>query len=113
MLDGLKGEDVGAPLVLWAIAEEIRTLLRVAAARERGQPVQSALREARVWGPRAELLPGALRRVRPADLEEALLQAASADRVAKGLVRGDIWEELLRLGLRLCPGPAAGAGESR
>jgi DNA polymerase-3 subunit delta len=103
MLDGLKGEDVAAPLVLWAIAEEIRTLLRVAAALGRRQPLQAALRDARVWGARAELLPQALRRLRPAELEDALLQAAATDRMLKGLMRGDTWEELLRLGLRLMP----------
>lgn len=110
MLEGLKGEDVAAPLVLWAIAEEIRTLLRVAAATGRRQPLQAALRDSRVWGARAELLPQVLRRLRPAELEDALLQAAAVDRMVKGLTRGDVWEELLRLGLRLCPSPAAGAG---
>ncbi len=113
MLDGLKGEDVGTPLVLWAIAEEIRTLLRVAAALGRRQPLQAALRDARVWGARADLLPQALRRMQPAELEDALLQAAATDRMVKGLTAGDVWEELLRLGLRLCPAPGAAAGESR
>jgi DNA polymerase-3 subunit delta len=113
MLDGLKGEDVAAPLVLWAIAEEIRTLLRVAAALARRQPLQAALRDARVWGARADLLPQALRRLQPAQLEDALLEAAATDRMVKGLTRGDVWEELLRLGLHLCPLPAAAARESR
>jgi DNA polymerase-3 subunit delta len=103
MLEGLKGEGVAPPLVLWAIAEEIRTLLRVATAVSRRHPLQAAMRDARVWGARAELLPRALRRVQVAELEEALLDAAAADRVGKGLVRGDVWEELLRLGLRLMP----------
>ena len=105
MLEGLAGEGVAAPLVLWAIAEEIRTLLRVATAVARRQPLQVALREARVWGARAELLPRALRRVTAAEMEEALLQAAAADRMSKGLVRGNVWEELERLGLRLMPLP--------
>ena len=50
MLQGLEGEGVAPPLVLWAIAEEIRTLLRVATAVARRQPLQAAMREARVWG---------------------------------------------------------------
>jgi DNA polymerase-3 subunit delta len=107
MLEGLQGEGVAPPLVLWAIAEEIRTLLRVSGAVSHGRPLQAALREARVWGARAELLPRALRRLQVPDLEEALLQAAATDRVSKGLVRGDVWEELLRLGLRLMPAPPA------
>jgi DNA polymerase-3 subunit delta len=107
MLEGLRGEGAAPPLVLWAIAEELRALLRVATAVSQRQPVQTAMREARVWGPRADLLPRALRRVQAAELEEALLHAAAADRMIKGLIRGDVWDELLRLGLRLMPAPAA------
>jgi DNA polymerase-3 subunit delta len=111
MLEGLKGEGVAPPLVLWAIAEEIRALLRVSTAVSQRRPLQAAMREARVWGARAELLPRALRRLQAAELEEALLHAAAADRMGKGLVRGDVWDELLRLGLRLIPAPAARPAE--
>lgn len=111
MLEGLKGEGVAPPLILWAIAEEIRTLLRVSTAVSQRHPLQAAMRDARVWGARAELLPRALRRLQAAELEEALLDAAAADRVGKGLVRGDVWEALLRLGLRLMPAPAARPAE--
>ncbi len=107
MLDGLKGEGVAPPLVLWAISEEIRALLRVSTAVSQRRPMQVALREARVWGARAELLPRALQRMQASELEDALLEAAAADRMSKGLVRGDVWDALLRLGLRLMPAPAA------
>jgi DNA polymerase-3 subunit delta len=107
MLDGLKGEGVAPPLVLWAIAEEIRALLRVSNAVSQQRPMPVALREARVWGARADLLPRALRRLQAGELEETLLQAAAADRMSKGLVRGDVWEALLGLGLRLMPAAAA------
>jgi DNA polymerase-3 subunit delta len=111
MLDGLKGEGVAPPLVLWAISEEIRALLRVSTAVSQRRPMQVALREARVWGARAELLPRALQRLPASELEEALLQAAAADRMSKGLVRGDVWEALLGLGLRLMPAAAARSAE--
>jgi DNA polymerase-3 subunit delta len=107
MLDGLKGEGVAPPLVLWAISEEIRALLRVSTAVSQRRPMQVALREARVWGARAELLPRALQRMQASELEDALLEAAAADRMSKGLVRGDVWDALLHLGLRLMPAPAA------
>ncbi len=62
------------------------------------------MREARVWGARAELLPQrAATGARVAELEDALLHAAAVDRMIKGLVRGDVWDELLQLGLRLMP----------
>ena len=73
------------------------------------------MREARVWGARADLLPRALRRVPAAELEEALLHAAAVDRMSKGLVARR------RLGGVAAPGLAsdasaackAGGGESR
>jgi DNA polymerase-3 subunit delta len=110
VLDGLQGEGEALPLVLWAIGEELHALWRVAGATAAGRPIQTALRDARVWGPRADLLPGALRRVSRAELEAALLDAAAVDRVVKGLQRGDAWDGLLRLGLRLMPGRS---GQSR
>jgi DNA polymerase-3 subunit delta len=110
MLEGLQGEGVAPPLVLWAISEELHALWRVGAATAAGRPLQVALREARVWGARAELLPAALRRVNRQALEAALVEAAAVDRMIKGLARGDVWDALLRLGLRLAP---EGAGRSR
>lgn len=104
VLEGLKGEGVAAPLILWAITEELRALWRVSAAVSSGKPVQLAMREARVWGARAELLPPALRRARRSELQAALVHAADVDRIIKGLAPGDVWEELMRLGLRVIPG---------
>lgn len=113
MLDGLQGEGVAPPLVLWALAEEIRALLRVSSAVSQRRPMQLALREARVWGARAELLQQALRRLQASELEQALLQAAAADRMIKGLVRGDVWQALLDLGLRLMPAAPRSGGRNR
>jgi DNA polymerase-3 subunit delta len=112
MLEGLQGEGVAPPLVLWAISEELHALWRVGSATAAGRPMQTALREARVWGARAELLPSALRRVTRQELEAALLEAAAVDRMIKGLTRGDVWDALLRLGLRLAP-PRPGAQGNR
>lgn len=110
VLEGLKGEGAAPPLVLWAITEELHALWRVSASVAAGKPLQLALREARVWGPRAELLPRALRRIRGRELEAALLGAADVDRTIKGLARGDAWEELLRLALSLVGSQAGNRG---
>jgi DNA polymerase-3 subunit delta len=110
MLEGLRGEGAAPPLVLWAIAEELHALWRVSAAVAGGKPLQLALREARVWGPRAELLPRALRRIRGRELEAALLGTADVDRTIKGLTRGDAWTELLRLALSLTGSQAGNRG---
>ena len=106
MLDGLQAEGAAAPLVLWAIAEEARAMARVKAAMAAGRPLAQALRDARVWGPRQDLMPAALRRLTPSQLIAALRHAAEIDRMIKGLASGDVWDALLQLGLALAtPAP--------
>jgi DNA polymerase-3 subunit delta len=107
MLDGLCGEGAAAPLVLWAIAEEVRAMARVKAAVDAGQTLAQALREARVWGTRQELMPRTLQRLTTIQLIAALRRAAEVDRMIKGLADGDVWDALLQLGLSLMA-PAQG-----
>ncbi len=103
MLDGLKGEGEAPPLVLWAIAEEIRTLLKLKLGTADGRPLAALLKEYRIWGPRERLMPPALARVKLAALEDALAKAAQIDRMIKGLrtkdFAGDAWDALLQLAL--------------
>ena len=101
MLEGLRGEGAALPLVLWAIAEEARAMTRVKAAMVAGRPLAQALREARVWGSRQDLMPRALDRLTSAELIGALRRAAEVDRMIKGLADGDVWDALLQLGLSL------------
>jgi DNA polymerase-3 subunit delta len=101
MLDGLKGEGESPVLVLWALAQEIRTLLKVKQGMARGGSRQQLMRDARVWETRQGLVERALDRVKADVLEAALVQCAQLDRMIKGLGSGDVWDELLQLGLRL------------
>ena len=101
MLSGLRGEGAAPPLVLWALTEEARALLYVGRGLAAGRALPQLLREARVWGPRAELLPASARRLTTRELEDTLLHAGRVDRMIKGLSRGDVWDEMLQIGLRL------------
>ncbi|SAK72702.1 DNA polymerase III subunit delta [Caballeronia fortuita] len=85
MLDGLKGEGEAAVLVLWALVEEVRTLLRIKRGVASGKPLATLMRENRVWGPRERLIGPALSRVTDEALEKALSLAARLDRQVKGL----------------------------
>jgi DNA polymerase-3 subunit delta len=99
ILDGLRSEGTATVLVLWAISEEIRTLGKVLQAIQRGSTISTALREARVWGSRQKLIESASRRLKFIHVERALQQAARLDKTIKGLRQGDVWDELLQLGL--------------
>ena len=107
ILDGLRAEGTATVLVLWALAEDIRTLGKVLLAMQRSGNLASALRDARVWGVRQKLVERAARRFSPAIAERALRQAAHVDKVVKGLRPGDVWDELLQLGIRCARAKAA------
>jgi len=101
MLDGLRGEGEAPPRVLWILAEEIRAICRVQNGIAAGRPLADVLREARVWGGARQTLVGhAAKKLPRAALLAALEHAARVDRVVKGIVKGDAWDELLQLGLR-------------
>ena len=101
MLEGLRGEGEAAARVLWLIAEEIRAVCRVQDGMAAGRPLAEVLREVRVWGDARQALVGkAARKFPRAALLSALEHAAAVDRVVKGIVKGDAWDELLQLGLR-------------
>ena len=108
MLEGLQGEGEALPLVLWAVTEEIRTLLKLKAGGDSGKSVGMLLKEYRIWGPRERLMEPALRRLSRATLEAALQQAAQVDKLIKGLrtkaFAGDAWDAMQQLALTIARG---------
>lgn len=100
ILDGLRAEGEATVLILWALTEDLRALVRVAGAVQRGGNLAAALREARAWGVRQKLLERAARRFSPAFAERALRRLAHVDKVIKGLRPGNPWDELLQVGVR-------------
>jgi DNA polymerase III subunit delta len=104
-LDGLRGEGIAPPLVLWAIAEEIRAIGRVLDAMASDVTPPALWREAKIWGASHQaLMQQNARRFTREQIESAIAHAAKTDRTIKGLIRGDAWDELLQLGLRFANG---------
>ncbi len=116
MLDGLKGGEA-AVLVLWALVEEVRTLLRIKRGVAAGKPLATLMRENHVWGPRERLIGPALSRVTDEALEKALSLAARLDRQVKGLSGGtgkrgsepppDPWAGMFELAMAVAHGGKA------
>jgi DNA polymerase-3 subunit delta len=100
ILDGLRAEGTATTLVLWAVSEDIRTLGKVLQAVQRGGTFGNALRDIRVRKDKQGLMENAARRLKFPHIERAMLQAARLDKNIKGLRHGDVWDELLQLGLR-------------
>ena len=105
MMEGLKGEGEPLPLILWIVAEEIRTLLKCKIALENGQSFQSIAKTLRLWGPRERLIQTAVNRLNTQDIRAALQQTAQIDRIIKGLRSAswmdDAWDAMTQLGLSL------------
>lgn len=101
ILDGLRAEGEGLPLVLAVLAGEVRTLYRLAAGMQRGERLAAMMNALRVWDSRQGLVERALQRTSATRLADALCGLARLDRAAKGLARADVWDELKQLGLGL------------
>ena len=110
---GLEAEGEAIPLVLWAITEELRMLIRVKSQVQSGRPFSMVARENRVWRPREQLVERLLPRLSVPALADCLERAAQIDRLAKGLRApesdSDAWLELTDLALSVTAMSAAPA----
>jgi DNA polymerase-3 subunit delta len=96
-VDSLEAEGEPLPLLLWALAEELRLMVQLTGGER----------------PRRFLDPDRLQRVQrtarkhdAASFDRQLLRAHRIDRMIKGVETGDAWEEILELSLALAGRPA-------
>lgn len=102
LLEGLRAEGTAPPLVVWALATEVRTLAALCSGRESGQPLSAIFKAERVFDDaRRRTLQHAMTRFRGPELHAALMHAARIDRIFKGVADGDPWEECRTLLLRV------------
>lgn len=96
ILHGLKGEGVEAPVVLWALSRELRSLAAMAQDLGRGVPLDRVFASQRppVWDKRKPVLSQALQRHPASRWTGWLQQAQQADEQIKGLQPGSAWDTL-------------------
>lgn len=97
ILGGIRAEGIEPVLVVWALTREIRTLTGLAESVESGIDLSTAMRSARVWSTRQDLLRGCVARHRAADFYELIRLARQADAAAKGQSSGDPWQLATRI----------------
>lgn len=97
ILAGLKAEGVAAPVVLWAISREARTLFNIKAELKRGGQQESVYKKYQIWDKRKQLVQEALHRLKARELETILQASSDADRRIKGQIAGDEWESLFAI----------------
>ena len=97
LLDGLAAEGEEPVLLLWAVAEDIRTLIRLKGALQQGQSVQAVRHGLRLWGEKQTFAPRAAQRIKIQQLIAALQECARIDRMIKGAEEGDAWAAFRQL----------------
>ena len=97
LLEGLEADGEEPVLLLWAVAEDIRTLIRLTAALKQGQSVQAVRNSLRLWGDKQTLAPAAVKRISINRLLAALQDCARIDRIIKGAEEGNAWSEFKHL----------------
>ncbi|MBO9483335.1 DNA polymerase III subunit delta [Salinisphaera sp. G21_0] len=105
----LKGEGIEPPIILWALAREIRLLSHLSRQLSRGMARDLAIEQsAKALGfvpfmlkRRTSLLEKAIRRSSERNLRQMLLYTGKIDRCIKGLEKGNAWDKLLTLTLSL------------
>jgi DNA polymerase III subunit delta len=101
LLDGLAAGENEPVLLLWALSEDIRTLLRLLAAFKQGKSVNELKQSLRLWGEKQNLAPLAAKRIGAKRLLAALQVCARIDRQIKGAEKGKAWTEIKHLLLSL------------
>jgi len=97
MLEGLRGEGLAAPVVLWALAREIRMLSSMRFAIDSGEQPDRVMANHRIWDKRKPLVKKGLQRFPLKRWQQLLQQCGQADRLIKGQERGDPWLSLSRI----------------
>jgi DNA polymerase-3 subunit delta len=97
MLSSLKAEGVAAPVVLWALSREIRTLAEMANELEQGRNSNQVMAAFRVWDKRKPAVGKALAKGSSHYWRKLLMQCSDVDRMIKGLDTADPWLSLKNL----------------
>ena len=96
VLAGLRAEGVDSTLVLWCVSKAVRDLWRAKEAAAAGPAAP------RTWQRQTAALTQGLRRARTVAFTRAMMRAERADRMIKGRLAGDAWDEIALLAAEFC-----------
>jgi DNA polymerase-3 subunit delta len=94
MLAGLRAEGVEATLVLWALTKAVRDLWGALTSAPGSRP--------KAWGRQAVALEKGSRRASRLPFAALATRAGRADRMVKGRLLGDAWDEMALLAAEIC-----------
>lgn len=98
----LRNEGTEPVLVNWAMAREMRALVRIQHGLRNGQQKGPLYKAHNVWSSRVPKVDAALARLGERGLERLMQQTARCDKVVKGRESGEAWRELETAALMMC-----------
>jgi DNA polymerase-3 subunit delta len=101
VLQKIKAEGIEATLVLWAMTREIRVLINVLQGLKNKDGWDFILKRNNVWGKRSALIKNNISKYRIEQLHQALLHAGKIDKLIKGVAKGNVWDDLQLLALKI------------
>ena len=105
ILQVLRQDGTEAPVVLWALSKELRSLAAIQHAQQSGKSFDQVCQQERIWGKRKPLARQAARRVSPQQIQQALKYCAETDKIVKGMSPGDPWMLLTSIAMSLAGAP--------
>lgn len=94
MLNGLQGEGVEPTLALWSLSKAARDVWAASSPLSDSRP--------RAWGRQSAALDKAVRRASQLHFGRMIVRASRADRMIKGRLSGNAWDELALLAAEIC-----------
>lgn len=104
MLRGLREEGTEPIIINWALNKELRTLFSLSAEVDKGVPASKAAANAGIWSSKIGGIENTLRRKTKQSLRVLFLQSIRIDRMIKGSLTGNPWDEMELLCLDLTRG---------
>lgn len=95
ILTRLEQEEHGAiPLLVWAIARELRQLITMAEQIDSGATIQQALNQFKIWPKRKPIIQHALTQQNLSNLHYLLMDLSEIELICKGAQSGNAWQAL-------------------
>lgn len=102
ILEGLRGEGVAMPVILWALHRDISILANLSVDTAKGLGMEQALGRHRLWGDHKTLLKNALPRKKTPQWLQLLSDCQQADAAIKGADPNNPWQLLESISIKLC-----------
>ncbi|OUR84068.1 DNA polymerase III subunit delta [Cycloclasticus sp. 46_120_T64] len=102
VLRSLQGEKLATPVILWALLRELRVLVSLSFERQTSGRSDATFKKHRVWESKKAIYKKALSRGSLLQWQGLIQACAQAERVSKGVGKGDEWLLIEQICLAFC-----------